>query len=109
MKQYDTYIFDLDGTLLDTLDDLTAAVNYALRQHGMPEHTREEVRQMVGNGVRLLMVRAIPDGDKNPRFDETFRTFREYYMEHSLDTHAPMMAYPNCSRRYAGRASAWRW
>ena len=41
MKQYDTYIFDLDGTLLDTLDDLTAAVNYALRQHGMPEHTRE--------------------------------------------------------------------
>lgn len=89
MRQYDTYIFDLDGTLLDTLDDLTAAVNYALRQHGMPEHTREEVRQMVGNGVRLLMVRAIPDGDKNPRFEETFRTFREYYMEHSLDTTRP--------------------
>ncbi len=89
MRQYDTYIFDLDGTLLDTLDDLTAAVNYALRQHGMPEHTREEVRQMVGNGVRLLMVRAIPDGDKNPQFDETFRTFREYYMEHSLDTTRP--------------------
>lgn len=89
MRQYNTYIFDLDGTLLDTLDDLTAAVNYALRQHGMPEHTREEVRQMVGNGVRLLMVRAIPDGDKNPRFDDAFRTFREYYMEHSLDTTRP--------------------
>lgn len=89
MRQYNTYIFDLDGTLLDTLDDLTAAVNYALRQHGMPEHTREEVRQMVGNGVRLLMVRAVPDGDKNPRFDDAFRTFREYYMEHSLDTTRP--------------------
>lgn len=89
MRQYDTYIFDLDGTLLDTLDDLTAAVNYALRQHGMPEHTRKEVRQMVGNGVRLLMVRAVPDGDKNPRFDDAFRTFREYYMEHSLDTTRP--------------------
>lgn len=94
MKQYDTYIFDLDGTLLDTLDDLTAAVNYALRQHGMPEHTREEVRHMVGNGVRLLMVRAVPDGDKNPRFDDAFRTFREYYMEHSLDTTRPYDGIP---------------
>ena len=94
MKQYDTYIFDLDGTLLDTLDDLTAAVNYALRQHGMPEHTREEVRQMVGNGVRLLMMRAVPDGEKNPRFDDVFRTFREYYMEHSLDTTRPYDGIP---------------
>ena len=94
MKQYDTYIFDLDGTLLDTLDDLTAAVNYALRQHGMPEHTREEVRHMVGNGVRLLMVRAVPDGDNNPRFDDAFRTFREYYMEHSLDTTRPYDGIP---------------
>lgn len=94
MKQYDTYIFDLDGTLLDTLDDLTAAVNYALRQHGMPEHTREEVRQMVGNGVRLLMMRAVPDGEKDPRFDDAFRTFREYYMEHSLDTTRPYDGIP---------------
>ena len=94
MKQYDTYIFDLDGTLLDTLDDLTAAVNYALRQHGMPEHSREEVRQMVGNGVRLLMMRAVPDGEKNPRFDDAFRTFREYYMEHSLDTTRPYDGIP---------------
>ncbi|WP_288279357.1 HAD family hydrolase [uncultured Prevotella sp.] len=94
MKQYNTYIFDLDGTLLDTLDDLTAAVNYALRQHGMPEHTREEVRHMVGNGVRLLMVRAVPDGDKNPRFDDAFSTFREYYMEHSLDTTRPYDGIP---------------
>ena len=94
MKQYNTYIFDLDGTLLDTLDDLTAAVNYALRQHGMPEHTREEVRHMVGNGVRLLMVRAVPDGDKNSRFDDAFRTFREYYMEHSLDTTRPYDGIP---------------
>lgn len=94
MKQYDTYIFDLDGTLLDTLDDLTAAVNYALRQHGMPEHTREEVRHMVGNGVRLLMMRAVPDGEKNPRFDDAFRTFREYYMEHSLDTTRPYDGIP---------------
>ena len=103
MKQYDTYIFDLDGTLLDTLDDLAAAVNYALRRYGMPEHTREEVRQMVGNGVRLLMVRAIPDGDKNPLFDDTFRTFREYYLEHSLDTTRPYDGIPELLRELRTR------
>jgi phosphoglycolate phosphatase len=87
--QYDTYIFDLDGTLLNTLDDLAAAVNYALRTHGMPEHSTDEVRHFVGNGVRLLMVRAIPDGEQNPLFEETFKTFREYYMAHSLDRTRP--------------------
>lgn len=87
--KYSTYIFDLDGTLLDTLNDLAAAVNYALRQHGMPEHTIDDVRRFVGNGVRKLMERAIPDGEKNPDFEATFATFREYYMHHSLDTTRP--------------------
>lgn len=87
--KYSTYIFDLDGTLLDTLADLAAAVNYALRQHGMPEHTIDDVRKFVGNGVRKLMERAIPDGEKNPDFEATFATFREYYMHHSLDTTRP--------------------
>ena len=84
-----TFIFDLDGTLLDTLDDLAAATNYALRTHGMPEHSRDDVRRFVGNGVRLLMERAIPDGAQNPKFEATFQTFREYYLEHSLDTTKP--------------------
>ena len=87
--KYSTYIFDLDGTLLDTLADLAAAVNYALRQHGMPEHTIDDVRRFVGNGVRKLMERAISDGEKNPDFEATFATFREYYMHHSLDTTRP--------------------
>jgi phosphoglycolate phosphatase len=87
--KYSTYIFDLDGTLLDTLADLAAAVNYALRQHGMPEHTIDDVRRFVGNGVRKLMERAIPDGEKNPDFEATFATFREYYMHHSLDNTRP--------------------
>ena len=89
MQQYHTYIFDLDGTLLDTLDDLTVAVNYALRCYGMPEHSRDDVRRFVGNGVRLLMIRAVPDGEQNPRFEEVFDTFRQYYLEHSLDTTRP--------------------
>lgn len=89
MKQYDTYIFDLDGTLLNTLDDLASATNYALRCYGMPEHTRDDIRRFVGNGVRLLMIRAVPAGEQNPQFEEVFNTFRQYYMQHSLDTTRP--------------------
>ena len=89
MKDYNTYIFDLDGTLLNTLQDLTNSVNYALRQCDMSMRTIDEVRQFVGNGVRLLMTRAVPDGDNNPRFIEAFNTFRQHYMEHSLDTTCP--------------------
>jgi len=94
MKRFVTYIFDLDGTLLDTLDDLMAAVNHALRRYGMPVHSREDIRRFVGNGVRLLMVRAVPDGERNPMFEDVFRTFREYYMEHSLDTTRPYDGIP---------------
>ena len=86
---YDIYIFDLDGTLLDTLQDLAASVNYALRQHHMPEHSIDDVRRFVGNGVRRLMERAVPEGAANPAFEAAFVTFREYYMEHSLDTTRP--------------------
>ena len=84
--KYNTFIFDLDGTLLDTLTDLAASVNYALRQHGMPERTLEEIRRFVGNGVRLLMERAVPGGAQHPQFDAVFATFRHHYMLHSLDT-----------------------
>ena len=89
MKQYDTYIFDLDGTLLDTLSDLACSVNYALQQHSMPQRTLDEVRQFVGNGVRMLMTRAVPDGEQNPLFEAAFQTFREHYLEHSLDQTRP--------------------
>ena len=91
---YDTYIFDLDGTLLDTLQDLATSVNYALRQHRMPEHSIDDVRRFVGNGVRRLMERAVPEGAANPAFEAAFATFREYYMEHSLDTTRPYDGIP---------------
>ena len=87
--KYDTYIFDLDGTLLDTLHDLAASVNYALRQYGMPQHSIDDVRRFVGNGVRLLMERAVPRGAQHPQFEDVFATFRRHYMEHSLDTTRP--------------------
>ena len=91
---YDTYIFDLDGTLLDTLSDLAAAVNYALRSHEMPEHSLDDVRRFVGNGVRKLMERAVPNGTENPDFEAAFATFRQYYMAHSLDTTRPYEGIP---------------
>ena len=103
MKDFDTYIFDLDGTLLSTLGDLAASTNYALRWAGMPERTVEEVRMFVGNGVRLLMERAIPDGADNPRFEATYARFREHYMLHNLDTTRPYDGVPELLRELKRR------
>ena len=92
--EYKTYIFDLDGTLLDTLHDLWVSCNYALRENGMPERTLDEVRRFVGNGVKKLMERAIPQGLDNPKFDVTYETFRKHYLVHSLDTTKPYSGIP---------------
>ena len=82
MKEYDVYVFDLDGTLLSTLDDLTACTNFALRTNGLPERSADEVRRFVGNGVLRLMQLAVPGGQENPKFDITYKTFREYNLKH---------------------------
>lgn len=86
---YKTYIFDLDGTLLDTLDDLTTSVNYALRMAGLPEKSLDEVRAFVGNGVRKLMVRSVPGGDQHVGFEKILSLFREYYSQHDKDKTRP--------------------
>lgn len=89
MKAYDTVIFDLDGTLLNTLEDLADSVNYALAQAGMPFRSTEEVRRFVGNGMRRLMELSIPQGENNPRFEEIFSVFREHYFVHCNDRTGP--------------------
>ena len=94
MKRYDTYIFDLDGTLLDTLGDLASSVNYALAAYGLPLRSVDEVRCFVGNGVRRLMERAVPEGACNPLFNAAFNAFREHYLVHSLDTTRPYDGIP---------------
>ena len=91
---YNVYIFDLDGTLLDTLQDLANSVNYALTQYDMPTHSTDSIRGFVGNGVRLLMERAVPDGAQNPQFEATYASFRQHYMQHSLDTTRPYDGVP---------------
>ena len=82
---YQTVIFDLDGTLLNTLDDLAAATNYALAQHTLPLRTTEEVRWFVGNGIRKLIERAVPEGTPQPEQEEVYATFNEYYKLHCND------------------------
>lgn len=89
MKEYETYIFDLDGTLLATLEDLAASTNYALRAYQLPERTLNEVRMFVGNGVRRLIERAVPGGAQHPLFEDVLDTFRKHYMEHSEDNTRP--------------------
>ncbi len=89
MKEYTTYIFDLDGTLLDTLDDLAASTNYALHQHGMPQHSRDEVRMFVGNGVGRLIARAVPENTPVETYEQVLQTFREHYLVHGLDRTKP--------------------
>jgi phosphoglycolate phosphatase len=76
---YSAVIFDLDGTLLDTLEDLTDGVNAALTAHGFPERTIDEVRAFVGNGVERLMERAVPGGWENPAFAACFADFKTAY------------------------------
>lgn len=87
--KYNVYIFDLDGTLLDTLDDLTDSVNVALTAFGCPQRSREEVRGFVGNGIRLLMERATPGGSAHPRFSEIFGLFKCHYAAHCCDKTRP--------------------
>ena len=92
MPKYTCAVFDLDGTILDTLDDLTAAVNSAMEKTGHAPHSRESVRRMVGNGVRMLMVRALGEGADDREVDTALSLFREYYAAH-IDVY---------TREYAG-------
>ena len=77
-------IFDLDGTLLDTLDDLSATVNHVMEQRGFPQHTRDEYMKMVGHGARNLMSRALPveHKDDEAMIDAVLADFRTYYNAH---------------------------
>ena len=86
--RYKLVIFDLDGTLLNTLDDLSAAVNHAMQLRGFPQHTRDEYMKMVGHGARNLMRQALPADQKDNEalIDAVLADFRNYYTEH-IDVH----------------------
>ena len=84
--RYKLVIFDLDGTLLDTIDDLKEAVNHAMRLRGFPTFTRDEVMAMVGHGAHNLMQKALPVGHKDDMVDAAYNDFRAYYITH-IDVH----------------------
>lgn len=79
---YQAVLFDLDGTLLNTLDDLTDAVNYVLAAQGWPLRTTEEIRCFVGNGIRKLIERAVPDEITEQELGFVFEEFKAYYSSH---------------------------
>ena len=83
--KFNTIIWDLDGTLMDTLQDLMNSVNYALDKHGMPVRTYKEIRSFVGNGVKRLLELSVPDGLNNPSFEEVFADFKTHYIVHCQD------------------------
>lgn len=87
--RYDTVIFDLDGTLLDTLDDLTDGVNHALAGFGYPLATREQIRSRLGYGSNYLIAESIPGGRGNPEYQAVFDDYLAYYRAHSSVKTAP--------------------
>jgi len=83
-------IWDLDGTLLNTLDDLAASTNAALAENGLPQRTTDEVRRFVGNGVHKLIERAVPElGENHPKFQQVLDSFVAHYGAHSKDNTRP--------------------
>lgn len=87
--KYTTVIFDLDGTLLNTLDDLASSVNFALRENGMQERTIDEVRRFIGNGIRMLMKRSVPEGTDEATYERAFNAFQKHYKQNSRKLTAP--------------------
>lgn len=87
--KYKLAIFDMDGTILNTLEDLTDSLNYSLKQSIFPERTIDEVRQFVGNGIRKLIERGVPKEASQLQVDRVYADFSEYYKQHCSDKTTP--------------------
>lgn len=90
MSKIKSVIFDLDGTLLNTIDDLGNAVNYMLKKYGYPTFAIEDYKYKVGNGMRKLLERSLPNGKNTENeIDKAMEIFMPYYNEHKMDKTAP--------------------
>ena len=93
-RNFKAVLFDLDGTLLDTLGDLTTGVNLALAGEGYPSKTRAEVRGLIGNGIRRTIQGALPEGTEEETVERTLARFRAAYQAHLLDETRPYPGIP---------------
>ena len=100
---YATYLFDMDGTLLNTLADLTAAVNHTLARYGYPRRTIEQVRKGLGNGAVKLMAAMLPQGEKTPGFADIMRDYRAWYQAHACVETCPYPGVPEMLKRLRQR------
>lgn len=103
MRKYDLMIFDLDGTILNTLEDLTDSLNVVLSQYQYPQRTLSEVRGFVGNGIRLLVRRAMPDGLPETALDLLYQDFIRYYQQHCMDKTGPYEGIPELLQEVRAR------
>ena len=105
--KYDTVIFDLDGTLLNTIEDLGYAANHALQAHGYPTHSIASYPFFVGNGVRRLIERVLPeDARTEATIDRLLVTFKEYYNDHNTDYTKPYEGIPELLSLLSSRGVA---
>ena len=80
--KYRNIIFDLDGTLLNTIEDLTDGVNHVMEMYGYNTYSISQIKSFVGNGIMKLMETAVPNGKENEKFDEMYNEFKSYYTNH---------------------------
>lgn len=88
-KKYEAVLFDLDGTLLDTLEDLTDSVNAILEKYGYPKRGKKEIRKFLGNGSRKLMEQALPEMVEQERFEQMLAEYTAYYKAHMEEKTRP--------------------
>ena len=105
MRRYAAVVFDLDGTLLDTLEDLAGSVNFALEKYAGMTRSVAQIRSFIGNGVRMLMTRSLPGGQENPAFERAFADFREHYREHCRDKTRPYPQVTDLVRELSSRGT----
>ena len=82
--RYTTVLFDLDGTLMDTLEDLRDSVNHVISSRGFPERSLDQIRMSLGNGARVLLASSLPEGEDTPGFDDILQEYSQYYLTHNM-------------------------
>ncbi len=97
--KYDTILFDLDGTLLNTLDDLADSVNAVMQMEGYQRRTKEEIREFIGDGVKTLMERSLPQGTPEKEILRCLAMFREIYLKNMCNQTKPYEGIPSLLKR----------